>query len=73
MCPPDSQEIEQSQVEHERAIKINQQQIKNKHEKDRSITEYTKPLSKPVQPHPEASDLHLDTPSQWRRSYRNTP
>jgi hypothetical protein len=58
--PPDSQEIEQSQAEHVRAIEINQQHIKNKRKNAHSIIEYTQPLPKTSQKHLEESDLHLD-------------
>ena len=58
--PPDPKVVEQSPAEHERAIAINQQRIKNKRNNARSITEYTRPSPKPAQPQPEESDLHLD-------------
>ena len=58
--PPDSQAVEHSQAEHDRAIAINQQRIKNKRKNARSITEYTQPSPKTSQPPPEESDLHLD-------------
>jgi hypothetical protein len=58
--PPDSQAVEHSQAEHDRAIAINQQRIKNKRKNARSITEYTQPSPKTSQPPSEESDLHLD-------------
>ena len=58
--PPDPQVVEESPAEHERAIAINQQRIKNKRNNARSITEFTQPSPKASQLQPEESDLHLD-------------
>ena len=58
--PPDPQVVERSPSDHDRAIAINQQHIKNKRNNARSIMEYTQPSPKLSQLQPEESDLHLD-------------